>query len=91
MSRHKGDPTRTERITCALLLAMSAAVFLVVVLAWWTPAHATRVVPGAQLRDVCANRAGTQTVLDVTTGHRFRVVAVTPRGNVCRPIHRGVR
>lgn len=87
MSRHKGDPSLAERIICAVLLAMSAAVFAFVVLVWWAqPAHATRIVPGRAPVDVCANVRGTQTILDITTGHRFRVVAVTPRGNVCRPV-----
>lgn len=52
------------------------------------PASATRVIPGAVLPDVCHNIRGTQTILDTTTGHRYRVVKVTPSGNVCRRVKR---
>lgn len=85
------EGSATERVVVGVLLAMSAVVFAVVVLAWWAaPADATRVVPGVVERvDYCQNRAGTQTILDVTTGHRFRVVHVTPDGRrVCRRIVR---
>lgn len=91
MSAHRGDKSLTERITCTVLLAMSAAVFAFIVLVWWAPrADATRPLPGTgwQRVDYCVNRPGVQTVLDITTGHRFRVVATTPRGHVCRPVHR---
>lgn len=78
----------TEHVVVAVLLAMSALVFLLAVLAWWTPAaQATRVVPGSgwERVDYCDNRPGVQTILDVTTGHRFRVVHVTPDGRrICR-------
>lgn len=90
MSRHRGDQTMAERIIVGALLTGSALLFLLLLLAWWAPrAEATRVIPGHPLPDVCSNIRGTQTILDTTTGHRFRVVAVTPRGNVCRPLHRG--
>lgn len=90
MRRHRDQQSILERFIVAIMLAASAALFLFLVMAWWfdTAAHATRVVPGAQLADMCVNRAGTQTILDITTGHRYRVVAVTTQGNVCRPIHR---
>lgn len=92
MSRHRGDQTIVERVIVAALLTGSALLWLLLVLAWWAPrADATRVVPGAQLRDVCANVAGTQTILDITTGHRYRVVAVTARGNMCAPLRGGRR
>lgn len=87
-ARHKGDPSLVERAVVGLLLVFSAAVFLFVLLVWAASprADATRVVPGVPLPDVCANVRGVQTILDTTTGHRYRVVAVTPRGNVCRPL-----
>lgn len=82
----------TERVVVAVMLAMSALVFLIALLAWWAPpAHATRVVPGSgwERVDYCDNRAGVQTVLDITTGHRFRVVHVTPDGRrICRKVAR---
>ena len=82
----------TECVVVAVMLAMSALVFLIALLAWWAPpAHATRVVPGSgwERVDYCDNRAGVQTVLDITTGHRFRVVHVTPDGRrICRKVAR---
>lgn len=82
----------TEHVVCGVLLAMSAVVFLFIVLVWWAPrADATRVVPGSgwEQVDKCDNKRGVQTVLDITTGHRFRVVHVTPDGrNICRKVAR---
>lgn len=82
----------TEHVVVAVMLTLSALVFVLVLLAWWAPrADATRVVPGSgwQRIDYCDNRAGVQTILDVTTGHRFRVTHVTPDGRrVCRKVAR---
>lgn len=70
-----------------LIWAAAMALFAFLVLVWWAPrADATRIVPGAALPDVCRNVKGTQTVLDITTAHRFRVVHVDERGNVCRKV-----
>lgn len=83
----------TERVVCSVLLVFSAVVFVFVLLSWVAAgrADATRVIPGSgwQRIDYCDNRAGVQTILDVTTGHRFRVVHVTPDGRrVCRKVAR---
>lgn len=84
------EGSATEHVVVAVLLAMSALVFLLAVLAWWAPAaQATRVVPGSGWEQVdrCDNRRGVQTILDVTTGHRFRVVHVTADGRtICRKV-----